>query len=129
MNYIDNVSNIDLCKVKALKSIIKILGIDYKVIENIDSMPIELLNLIDVLSINKKYLIDNKKLNNYFISILSDFNISKSDKTTLDLSTFAHPQNYEQSSMYSADSILNSPLSAELLSTQITFDNQTFDQY
>jgi len=72
LNYIDNVSNVDLCKVKNLQSMIKILGIDYNVINDVEAMPVELVNLIDILSINKHYLVDNKAFADAFISRVSD---------------------------------------------------------
>ena len=71
MNYIDNVSNVDLCKVKNLQSMIKILGIDYNIINDVEAMPIELVNLIDILSINKHYLTDNKCFREAFMSRVS----------------------------------------------------------
>lgn len=71
LNYIDNVSNVDLCKVKNLQSMIKILGIDYNIINDVEAMPIELVNLIDILSINKHYLTDNKCFREAFMSRVS----------------------------------------------------------
>ena len=60
IDYINNVSNVDLCKIKALRSMITVLGVDYQIVADIANMPIELLNLMDILSINKHYLLDNK---------------------------------------------------------------------
>lgn len=57
--YIDNVSNIDTCKVRALKSMMQFIGSDYNVLDKIGYYPIEIQNLIDVLSMSKKYLLNN----------------------------------------------------------------------
>lgn len=50
---------------------IKQLGIDYKLFDNIASLPSEIQHLINVLSINKRYLIDSKYLKSEFIDDLS----------------------------------------------------------
>lgn len=65
LNYIDNVSNVDLCKTQALQSLVNALGIRYSILNSLDIVPLELRNLIDVYSINKKYLIQNGILNGY----------------------------------------------------------------
>ena len=57
LGYIDNVCNVDLCKVKALKSILSSFGLKYSVVDSIDTIPLEIQNIIDVMSINKKYLL------------------------------------------------------------------------
>jgi hypothetical protein len=62
------VSNIDMCKTKALMSMMKNLGMDYSVIGDIDDFPLEVLNLIDIFSIDKKYLLDNDKIKEDLIS-------------------------------------------------------------
>lgn len=65
LNYIDNVSNVDLCKTQALQSLVNTHGIRYSILNSLDIVPLELRNLIDVYSINKKYLIQNGILNGY----------------------------------------------------------------
>lgn len=77
LNYIDNVSNVDLCKVKSLQSMIKILGIDYNIINDVDAMPVELVSLVDILSINKHYLLDNKTFASSFMEELSAYDEGK----------------------------------------------------
>ena len=57
LNYLDNASNVDLCKVKALQSMIQVVGLKYDVFDTFKSIPVEVANLIDVLSINKSYLL------------------------------------------------------------------------
>lgn len=73
LNYLDNVSNVDLCKAKSLQSIVKMLGIDYQVVYDVGKMPVEIANLIDILSINRHYLADNKTFASCFINELSSF--------------------------------------------------------
>lgn len=81
MNYIDNVSNVDVCRVKSLKSMMKMVDIDYQLIEKIDYYPLEIQKLIDILSINKKYLFNNRFIRHDFIETLS-----ADQQLTLDLS-------------------------------------------
>lgn len=71
VNYIDNVANVDTCSVKALKSMCKILGIqNYGILQHIDTIPNEILDLINIFSINKKYLESNKYFNTSLYSEL-----------------------------------------------------------
>ena len=37
-------------------------GINYSVLNNIDIMPLEVANVMDIMSINKKYLLNSEKL-------------------------------------------------------------------
>ena len=71
MNYIDNAANVDLCKVKALQSMIKIVGVKYEVLESFSNIPVEIANLIDILSINRRYLLDSKTFKSSFYDLLS----------------------------------------------------------
>lgn len=100
LNYVDLVSNVDLCKVKSLKSMISLLGIHYTLFDNLDFIPIEILNIIDVLSINKKYLFnpdvldiklinDLKKYATKEITISSD-NISSNTSAIFDEEKFSN---------------------------------------
>lgn len=77
LNYIDNVSNVDLCKIRALQSMIQIVGIKYDVLASFDRIPIEIANLMDILSINKSYLLQSDKFNQTFIDQLSSFGCIK----------------------------------------------------
>lgn len=77
LNYIDNVANIDLCKVKSLQSMIKVLGIDYDIVNDISKMPVEIVNLIDILSVNKRYLLDSSTFATQFHDILKKYDFGK----------------------------------------------------
>jgi hypothetical protein len=65
-NYIDYVTNVDLCKIEALRSMIKLYGLEYKIFDRFDIFPNEILDLINIFSINKKYILyGNKILDKY----------------------------------------------------------------
>ena len=94
IDYINNVSNVDLCKIKALRSMITVLGVDYQIVTDIANMPVELLNLMDILSINKHYLLDNKTFCDEFKEQLSIYN---------DGTCFLSTENNELSNEISSD--------------------------
>lgn len=72
-NYIDYVTNIDICKVQSLRSMIKMYGLEYKVFDRLDLLPVEVLDLINIFSINKKYVLyGNKILSSYRDRLSSD---------------------------------------------------------
>jgi len=61
-NYIDFVSNVETCKIQALRSMMKMYGFDYTVFDDIELIPAEVLNLMHVMSIDKKYLLNSSYL-------------------------------------------------------------------
>ena len=65
-NFVDNVSNIELCKIKALHSMSEFTGTKYSVFQNIIGFPRELLGLMDILSIKREYLVNVLKVNEKF---------------------------------------------------------------
>lgn len=71
LNYIDNVGNVDICKTKALQSILDIFGISYSTFNVLKMLPIDLLKLLDILSITPKYLLNSEKIHSEFVKILS----------------------------------------------------------
>jgi len=73
LNYIDNAANVDLCKVKALKSMADILGLKYQIFDNIEDIPLEILQTLDTLSINKRYLLNSKVFCSQFREELSNY--------------------------------------------------------
>lgn len=86
LNYIDLASNIDLCKVSALRSMISEHGVKYQVLDKLKNMPIELENMIDVLSINKKYLLKANVIDKNLIDEISQQTIEIKDA---DISDYA----------------------------------------
>jgi len=61
-NYIDYVTNIDLCHIQALRSMVKMYGLKYCVFDRLDMLPVEILDLLNIFSINKKYVIHGNKI-------------------------------------------------------------------
>lgn len=90
LHYIDNVSNVDVCKVKSLMSMMKIVGIDYLVLDKISHYPIEIQKLIDILSINKRYLLDNAFIKQSFIDSLSADGVIQLSNVSLSDAVEAH---------------------------------------
>lgn len=74
LNYIDNVCNIAVCKISALKSMLKAYGIKYTLFDNLDIFPTKIADMLDLLSINKRYLKDTNVFDRKFISQLIDEN-------------------------------------------------------
>ena len=88
LNYIDNAANVDLCKVKALQSMMQIVGIDYDVLHSFEAIPVEIANLIDILSINRKYLLQSNVFKDAFIEqLLADGIIERNKHDISQLST------------------------------------------
>lgn len=77
LNYLDNVANVDLCKIKALQSMMKVVSIEYDVLKSFSAIPVEIANLMDVLSINRKYLLDSKTFKEDFILLLKENGVIK----------------------------------------------------
>jgi hypothetical protein len=68
LNYIDNVCNIDVCKISALKSMLKAYGIKYTLFDNLGIFPTKIADMLDLLSINKRYLKDTNVFDRKFVS-------------------------------------------------------------
>ena len=77
-DYIDNVSNVGTCKIKSLMSMMNMLGIDYDLPNNISYYPIEIQNLMNIFSINERYLLDNKYIKSEVIDYLYNTNVISS---------------------------------------------------
>lgn len=67
INYLDNASNVDLCKIKALQSMMNVVGVKYDVLDAFSHIPVEIANLMDLFSVNNKYLLDSKTFKQEFI--------------------------------------------------------------
>lgn len=125
-NYIDLVSNVETCKVQALGSMMKNLGFDYNINLITQTFPIEIQQIIDVMSIDKKYLVKSgllkqSFLNDMFSQISSD---SITNKQTV-LSSFLSGVEYSVDSIGINDDrlntyiedLINNTLSSVLLQT------------
>lgn len=62
LNYIDNVGNVDVCKIKSLQSMANILGISYTAFAVINDMPLEIQHIMDIMSISPTYLLQSEKV-------------------------------------------------------------------
>ena len=71
-NYIDMVSNVDLCRISGLKSMIKFEGVDYNLFDTIDFLPTEILQTMDIMSIDRKLLLSNPHFNSVFRNDLAE---------------------------------------------------------
>lgn len=69
-DYIDLVSNVDRCKAKNLQSMMSMYGEKFQILDNIDGYPLEVQNLIDLFSIQRKYILKNDFLRDDFIQDL-----------------------------------------------------------
>lgn len=70
IHYIDNVSNVDVCRIKSLRSMLQLVGVNYLMLDKIQFYPLEIQHLIDIFSINKKYLLNNDFIKQSFIDDL-----------------------------------------------------------
>jgi hypothetical protein len=56
---------------------LNIIGVKYNVLDMFDKIPVEIANLMDILSINRSYLLQSNKFNNEFIEELSSYGCIK----------------------------------------------------
>lgn len=99
LHYIDNVSNVDVCRVKSLKSMVQLLGSSYIVLDKVQFYPIEIQHLLDIFSVNRRYLLDNNFIKQSFIDDM--------------LSTSPYCFDEQLSSQYSGLSTISSYLSTD----------------
>lgn len=70
-DYIDLVADVDKCKTQNLRSMFLMYGESYNVFDNLDKYPVEVLKLVDIFSINPKYILKNGFMKRDFIEDLS----------------------------------------------------------
>lgn len=80
LDYIDAVCNIDTCSIKSLKSMMKLVGSSYSIFGNIDMLPLEVMQLLDVLSISRKYLLQDDKVKSSFAEDIQQNNVVDYDE-------------------------------------------------
>lgn len=122
LNYIDNVSNVDVCKVRSLRSMMLAIGAKYLVVDKIQFYPIEVQSLIDILSINKKYLLNNQFIKSSFIDALCESGVAYLSNTVLS-SPYVVSCEYDSSE----NPILSTVLSANATSISSSLDYYVFD--
>ena len=146
LNFIDNIANIDLCKVNQLQSMMNQLGVNYTVFNDIKFMPLDIQNLIDIFSIKREYLTSYVKMDNDFVGdnlsgvvrkytdpgfldqempsrMVNEDEYLSTAMSSLVLSCNAYRAEYEK-----VDQSLTSYWTGQL-SCQTTIDDQKFDNY
>ena len=71
LNFIDNVDNLNVCKVKALQSIVDMFGIKCQILKQFNEMPVDIQKIIDVFSIKKEFLIKPDVVCSSFINSMA----------------------------------------------------------
>ena len=112
LNYVDNICNVELCKIRQLQSLASYFGIKYSIFQNIQLFPRELIQLMDVLSIKREYLDDKLKVDNELADMIDQY-AQLDDQNALSaalsvnnertLSGFTWPDRYDNSAPVSVD--------------------------
>lgn len=76
LNYIDNIGNVDICKIQALQTMVKMLGISYSAFAVINDMPLEIQDIMNVMSITPEYLLRSEKIYSFLTSYISEHALS-----------------------------------------------------
>lgn len=77
--YINYIADVDVCRVKSLKSMLNLFGFKYTIFDELSQIPPEILNLIDTLSISRKFLLRDGWLKSEFIDLLSSNDVVVGD--------------------------------------------------
>lgn len=112
LNYVDNICNVELCKIQQLQSLASYFGIKYSIFQNIQLFPRELIQLMDVLSIKREYLDDKLKVDHELADMIDQY-AQLDDQNALSaalsvnnertLSGFTWPDRYDNSAPVSVD--------------------------
>ena len=71
LNYVNNAANINTCRLKPLTSIARVLGVsEFAILKNLNAIPLEVRNLMDIFSINRAYLLNINNFNSGFVKDL-----------------------------------------------------------
>lgn len=90
LNFIDNVSDIDLCNIESIQSLLDMIGADYSVLKNIQTFPDEIRHLIDIFSVRREYLLNSKKINGQLVNQLSCTQLSDSSNISSSVLSISH---------------------------------------
>jgi len=114
LNYVNNAANINTCKLRALTSIAKVLGVtEFAILKNLNTVPPEILNLMDIFSINKAYLLNINNFNTDFVKdliseCLNEETLSGSqERISSDLSNFFLASSFPSADIENATSSIN----------------------
>lgn len=112
LNYVDNICNVELCKIRQLQSLATYFGINYSIFQNIQLFPRELLQLMDVLSIKREYLADRLKVDHNLADMIMSYaqeSDKNADEVALSISNeralngFTWPDRYDNDITISVD--------------------------
>lgn len=71
LNYVNNAANINTCRLKPLTSIARVLGVsEFAVLKNLNAIPLDVRNMMDVFSINRAYLLNVNYFDQDFVADL-----------------------------------------------------------
>ena len=71
LNYVNNAANINTCRLKPLTSIARVLGVtEFSILKNLNAIPLDVKNLMDIFSINRAYLLNTNNFNFEFVKDL-----------------------------------------------------------
>ena len=104
LNYINNVANINTCKLVALTSIAKVLGItEFAVLKNLKTIPEDVLKIMDIFSINRANLLNIRYFNTEFVSDLLSATLNEDTLLSLEehLQNIADAENEDELSSFS----------------------------
>ena len=62
LNYVDKVSNVETCKIQALDSMMREIGFEYGVFDAVKRFPYGIVDMMDVFSIDRKYVVGGELL-------------------------------------------------------------------
>ena len=82
MHFIDNVSNVELCKTRDLASLASMTGIKYTVFQNISLFPQDIIKLLDVLSMKREHLLNVEKMDHKLTKLLSSMVLDNDAEVT-----------------------------------------------
>lgn len=81
LRYSDLVANVDTCKTKQLQSFLDLFGMGMKILNTSDGVPVEVMNLIDTLSISRKYLFRNPIVSEELKKAMDEFRTAQDNKS------------------------------------------------
>ena len=110
LNYIDNIGNVDICKIQALQTMVKMLGISYSAFAVINDMPLEIQDIMNVMSITPEYLLRSEKIYSFLTSYISEHATYIDDSKR----NLVNSQLSGLSTSYSYDDNISSSISAHL---------------
>ena len=123
LNYIDNVGNVDVCKIKALQTMAKMLGISYSAFSVINDMPLEIQNMMNIMSITPEYLLRSNKICNFLTSYIynnATNSISNEQSVLNDLSDLRDAYSYDDNTSSNVSAVVDRYIDIDTLDNVIS---------